>query len=374
VFGTRHAEHCGPKAVLLNMSRLAILLQACGSILALAHLWDARMRGSVWRSLHAYLLLSVIVLIAWRTIDLIRGQLSLQAYRRPRAHWPQLAAAALRVVVWLLLAAAVDVAMPDELFRHPGESPIKSWIAAGVLVLTAVLPRQPRWAPGDALFSVVLVVVCFDLSRALNDHTGEALDVESPFERSSYVLNAGAGPLVNEYAWCSGWTAATDLFPLTSDGRLRTGDGLRGFPCFGAPVLAPASGRIASVVDDRPDMPVGEVDREVPSGNTLSIQTRDGRYLLLAHLMQSSILVEEGDLVTAGQKVALCGNSGAARMPHLLLQARSRPVPCTEGEGAGVFALSFVNAQRFRAGAVRHGPFVVRRNDIIRPLTMNDAP
>ncbi len=356
------------------MAVLAILLQTCGSVLALAHLWDARMRGSMWRSLHTYLLLSVIVLVAWRTIDLIRGQLSLQAYRQPRAHWPQLAAAALRIVVWLLMAVAVDVAMPDELFRHPGESPTKSWIAAGVLVLTAVLPRRPRWAPGDVLFSVLLVAVCFDLSRALNERIGEALDVKSPFERPSYVFNGGAGPLVNEHARCAGWTGATDLYPLTSDGRLREGDGLPAFPCFGAPVLAPVSGRIASIVDDRPDMPVGEVDRESPSGNTLSIQTSDGRYLLLAHLMQSSILVKEGDRVTAGQKIARCGNSGAASMPHLLLQAQASPVPCTEGDGARVFSLRFVHAQRFRADVVREAPFVVRRNDIIRPLIMDEGP
>jgi murein DD-endopeptidase MepM/ murein hydrolase activator NlpD len=138
-------------------------------------------------------------------------------------------------------------------------------------------------------------------------------------------------------------------------------------------VLAPVSGRIASVVHDRSDMPLGERDYEVPAGNTLSIQTSDGRYLLLAHLMQSTILVREGERVTAGQKIARCGNSGVASLPHLLLQARDRPGAWNGDAQGRTFPLRFIDALRIRDESVTLDPFVVRRNDIIEPLAVDEG-
>lgn len=354
------------------MARLGLPFQIVGVAAAFAFLWHARTKGPLWSSLHAYLILGAIVLVAWRTIDLIRGQLSLRAYRQARAHAPQLAAVGLRVVVWLLVALAVDVGMPHARFRYQDETTTKGWIAAGILVLTALLPRQRRWAPGDVLFGALLGVLGLDVGRALIDRESHALDVAPPFDRSMYVLNAGAGPLVNEHARYPGWTGATDLFPRTFGGGVCSGNGLRAYPCFGAAVLAPVSGRIAHVVNDRPDMRLGELDYEVPSGNSVSIETNDGRYLLLAHLMQSTIRVRVGERVTAGQELARCGNSGVASMPHLLLQAQDRPAPLQEGRAPRTFPLRFVDAVRVRGEERVEGPFAVRRNDVIVPLGSDD--
>jgi murein DD-endopeptidase MepM/ murein hydrolase activator NlpD len=354
------------------MAAWAMPLKTCCTAFVLALLWRARMLQPIWSSLHGYLLLSAFVLVTWRTVDLISGQVNLRAYGQAAAHWPQLMAVALRVAVWLSMAVAVDLAMPDEAFRYHGESRSKSWIAAGVLVLTAALPRKRRWEPGDLFFGVLFVVIGFDVLRALSDRSGNALDVAPPFDRPIYVLNGGAGPLVNEHARHPGWTGAIDLFLLTSGGQVCAGQGLAAFPCFGAPVLAPVSGRIANVVRDRPDMSVGTVDEEVPTGNSLSIQTSDGRYLLLAHLEHSTILVKEGDRVTVGQELARCGNSGTSRLPHLLLQAQDRPEPLRVGQEGSTFSLRFVNTLRLRREDVQAGPITVRRNDVIEPLILDE--
>jgi murein DD-endopeptidase MepM/ murein hydrolase activator NlpD len=350
------------------MPRFAVLAQTCSVVAILVLLWLSRTRAPVWSALHAYLLLSAIVFVAWRAIDLIRGRISLLAYRQAKAHWPQLAATLLRVVVWVLIAVAVDVGMPTETFRYQEESSAQSWIAASVLVILALLPRRRRWAPGDVLFGVLLLVVGSDLAFALNEQVDNALDIRSPFERSSYVLNGSASLLVNEHARISGEAWGTDLYPHTRSGRLCQGSGLAAFPCFGAPVLAPVAGRIDRVVSDRPDMPLGEVDEEVPTGNSVSIQTQDGRCLMLAHLKRLSILVREGEDVTVGQQIARCGNSGRASVPHLFLQARGCSVAPSEGAPPPTFPLRFVEALRFRDRSFAEDPFVVRRNDIIYPL------
>jgi hypothetical protein len=353
----------------LTMPGLVVLAQTCSVVAILVLLWQSRMRAPVWSALHAYLLLSAIVLVAWRTIDLIRGRLSLIAYRQAKAHWPQLAATLLRVVVWVLMAIAVDVAMPTETFRYQAESRTKSWIAASVLVILALLPRQRRWAPGDALFGALLLVVGVDLARAINEQVDNALDIRSPFERSSYVLNGSASLLVNEHARLSGGAWGMDLYPFTRSGLLCQGSGLTAFPCFGAPVLAPVAGRIGRVVSDRPDMPLGELDEEVPIGNSVSIQTHDGRCLVLAHLKQSTILVREGEEVTIGQQIARCGNSGVASVPHLFLQAQGCSVGASEDSPPRTFPLRFVEALRIRDRSITEDPFVVRRNDIVYRLT-----
>jgi murein DD-endopeptidase MepM/ murein hydrolase activator NlpD len=355
------------------MPGFAVLAQACGVVAILVLLWQSRMRAPVWSALHGYLLLSAIVLVAWRAIDLIRGRLSLLAYRQPRAHWPQLAATLLRVVVWLLMAVAVDIAMPTATFRYQAESRAKSWIAASVLMILALLPRQRRWAPGDVLFGALLLVVGLDLARALDEQVENALDIRSPFERSSYVLNGSASLLVNDHARLSDGAWGTDLYPFTRSGLLCQGTGMAAFPCFGAAVLAPVAGRIGRVVSDRPDMRLGESDEEVPTGNSVSIQTQDGRCLMLAHLEQATILVREGEDVTVGQEIARCGNSGAARIPHLFLQARGCPVGLSEESPLRTFPLRFIDALRIREGSLTADPFVVRRNDIVYRLTDDEA-
>jgi peptidase M23-like protein len=331
------------------------------------------MQAPLWSTLHSYLLLSAIVLAAWRTIDLIRGRLNLLAYRQVKAHWPQLAATLLRVVVWVLMAVAVDVAMPDEMFRYQAESRTKCWIAASVLVTLSLLPRQPRWAPGDVLFGALLLVLGVDLARALNEQVDDALDIRSPFERTSYVLNGSSSQLVNEHMKLPGGAWGTDLYPLTRGGRLCRGKGLAAFPGFGAPVLAPITGRIGRVVSDRPDMPLGELDCEVPTGNSVTIQTQDGRWLMLAHLQQSTILLREGDDVTVGQQIARCGNSGVASIPHLFLQAGDRSVAPGEGSPPHTLPLRFVEALRIRGRSITEDPFLVRRNDVIYRFAGDDG-
>ena len=48
-----------------------------------------------------------------------------------------------------------------------------------------------------------------------------------------------------------------------------------------------------------------------------------GRYVMMGHLKQGSALVEVGDGVRLGQRLALVGNSGNTSEPHLHIQVRT---------------------------------------------------
>jgi hypothetical protein len=115
------------------------------------------------------------------------------------------------------------------------------------------------------------------------------------------------------------------------------------FVAFGRPILAPADGVVVQVHD-------GEVDHEarrsqltlVPyafsqasrlrqgaaglAGNHVVIKLRDGdTFVVLAHLKAGSHRVRVGDVVTTGQPIAECGNSGNSTQPHLHIQVMDHP-------------------------------------------------
>lgn len=110
------------------------------------------------------------------------------------------------------------------------------------------------------------------------------------------------------------------------------------FFAYGRPILAPAHGTVVQVHDGEIDhvgrrsqltlvpYALGQPARlrqgvSAIAGNHLIIALRgSGAFVALAHLRTGSIRVAIGDEVTAGQRVADCGNSGNSTQPHVHLQ------------------------------------------------------
>ncbi|MHA4819066.1 peptidoglycan DD-metalloendopeptidase family protein [Streptomyces aculeolatus] len=123
----------------------------------------------------------------------------------------------------------------------------------------------------------------------------------------------------------------------------------RDFPAYGAPVLAPAAGRVVTAVgsahrDHRARntvpglvylMVVEQMVRSVAAGagigaivgNHVVLELADGSYALFAHLRRGSTTVRPGDAVRAGQQLAEVGNSGNSSEPHLHFQLMDGPDP-----------------------------------------------
>ncbi len=110
------------------------------------------------------------------------------------------------------------------------------------------------------------------------------------------------------------------------------------FIAWGQPVLAPAGGVVVGVHDGEPDhaarrsqlalLPyaLGQPARlrqgvAAVAGNHVVIRLGHATaFVALAHLRAGSIDVAPGEEVSAGQRLAACGNSGNSTQPHLHLQ------------------------------------------------------
>ena len=167
------------------------------------------------------------------------------------------------------------------------------------------------------------------------------------------------------------WSHAWDL-EVTDDAGERwrnVGTEPHDFYAFGAPVVAPADGRVARAVGHLEDNPIGHVDTTNNWGNTLVLAHTGGVYSALSHLQQGSLLVREGEVVVRGQVLARVGNSGRSPAPHLHVQLQASPeigAPTLAGE-----FLQFVRTSSRGRSYITHASPVT--GDRVETLQVDDS-
>jgi hypothetical protein len=199
------------------------------------------------------------------------------------------------------------------------------WVGLIAFVLLSLIPLR-RVALGSNLLvaagTIFLAVQLISVYRPPVD----AVTVASPLAGEWWVGHGGHAELVNYHQTRSTQRHALDIMQVV-DGSIHRPDStdLTSYYIYDQPVLAPASGTVTYVVDGHPDLPIGSVDSQHPTGNQLVIDIGGGRYLLMGHLRQGSIAVNVGDHVTEGQPIARVGKSGHTSHPHLHIQAQTLP-------------------------------------------------
>ncbi|MER7763701.1 M23 family metallopeptidase [Streptomyces sp. NPDC097619] len=131
---------------------------------------------------------------------------------------------------------------------------------------------------------------------------------------------------------------AIDWMKLTDEGTFRSGDKTRNesYADYGEAVYAVADGTVSSTLDTVEAGTPGILPADDPVlGPKLTLQNVDGNHVIqdlgggvwamYAHLIKGSLLVEPGDRVTKGQKIAELGNTGNSNAPHLHFQLMDDP-------------------------------------------------
>ena len=96
-----------------------------------------------------------------------------------------------------------------------------------------------------------------------------------------------------------------------------TGEANEDYYAFSKELYAPCDGEVVLVVDGIKDNIPGILNPIYIPGNTVIIKTANGEFVFFAHFKQHSIVVKQGQKVTTGALLGLCGNSGNSSEPHL---------------------------------------------------------
>jgi hypothetical protein len=177
--------------------------------------------------------------------------------------------------------------------------------------------------------------------------------LELPFRGRWIVENSPARRVPSHGTHAFGASHAID-FVAVRDGRTaplrdwRTAfavEPVQRFYAFNQPVFAPAGGRVVSAQDGEPDLvarrsPFARISYAATqatrarqgarglAGNHVIIELDDGGpYLVVAHLRYGTVAVRPGEMVSVGQPLGRCGNSGNSTQPHVHLQVMDHHDP-----------------------------------------------
>lgn len=119
----------------------------------------------------------------------------------------------------------------------------------------------------------------------------------------------------------------------------------RSYYAYGKPVIAVADATVVTARDGLPDnvpghntpghegfSPAVPITMDTVAGNTITLDLGSGQFAYYCHLQPSSVRVKVGERVRRGQVIALIGDSGDAREPHLHFEITNSP-KLLAGEG-----------------------------------------
>jgi hypothetical protein len=215
------------------------------------------------------------------------------------------------------------------------------WLSVLLLVVGPFV-GVPPWL----LFGVFLVAlaVYFRVGTVRRPPVEVALPVRGRWR----ALNRPADKVPSHGLHAYGQTYAIDLVhdpvapPRPEFGWRPLSQPPEDFPGFGQPVFAPADGVVVRARGRSRDhhsrnswpallfLVAEAAVREARGpggilGNHLVLDLGDGVYAVLAHLKHGSLRVGRGDRVTAGEQVAVCGNTGNSTEPHVHFHLMDHP-------------------------------------------------
>jgi serine/threonine protein kinase len=332
--------------------------------------WTVNAQGIFFNALAVFIMLMVpvrIVLILW---NVFYRTLEYRLWRKPlarelRRYWWQVGNGWL---FWLLVGLTLELCIVPAQFTPQEYTTIRTidWGGITILMLLWLLPGKRIYVATNLAFAVGSIFMATQMTRIYWPvPKTEGVILAAPFRGEWLVVNGGRSALINIHYRLSNQRDALDIERIVN-GQERTGDRKKwtSYPSWDETLYAPADGKIAKVVNDLDDNPLGQRDEENRAGNLVAIDMGDGRCVMMAHLQKGSVLVAEGDIVRTAQPIAKCGNSGNTTGPHLHLQVQNGPdfyAPDLKTYPILFRDVTCMRSKRPRADA----PFFVRRNDRI---------
>lgn len=228
--------------------------------------------------------------------------------------------------VFLDVTFPPEDAIPDEIFSRvtatreisgadgkPAPLPASAPVPATITFTGAATPEGPAAVVIDPPLRGSGWVAANGCCDAITSHRGA-------------IMAVNGAPRVPE-------RFAIDWVRLGEDGRIFSGDGskVEDFAYYGTEVRSVAAGTVVNLYDAAdtqvPNADPTGITTENIGGDMIVVDIGGGNYAFYAHLQRGSLRVKLGDRVTAGQVVALLGNSGNTTAPHLHFHVMDGPSP-----------------------------------------------
>ncbi|NKI30693.1 M23 family metallopeptidase [Croceivirga thetidis] len=199
----------------------------------------------------------------------------------------------------------------------------------------------------------------FDVPRIERNSTLMQL----PFNNEWFVFWGGTTEEDNYHVAYENQKFAFDLVRVVN-GKTFSGDAERNenYFAFGQEIVAPCKAQVVEIIDGVKDNVPGVVNSFDLTGNTVVLRTDDDEFLVLAHLKENSIVVEEGQEVNAGEVLAQCGNSGNSSEPHLHLSLQNTQDMANAIGGKLYFDSILVNGETHRDYLPKKGEYISNSN------------
>jgi hypothetical protein len=148
-----------------------------------------------------------------------------------------------------------------------------------------------------------------------------------PFDSTWYVFWGGDNEDENYHVTNRAQKNAFDLLIKDAAGKSFRTDGKTNedYYAFGENIYSPCKGVVVKVIDGVAQNVPGKMNPAELTGNSVIINSDKNEYILMAHFQTNSVIVKVGDRVVAGQKIAVCGNSGNSSEPHLHMHIMDAP-------------------------------------------------
>ena len=151
--------------------------------------------------------------------------------------------------------------------------------------------------------------------------------LQLPFKGEWFTVWGGDTKAQNYHVISPTQKHAFDILKLGKNRKTYERSGTRNedYYAFGQPLYAVCDATVHTVIDGVPDNKPGEMNPAQPTGNTVILKTENEEYIVYAHFEESTIAVNEGQLVRKGQFLGNCGNSGNSTEAHLHLHIQDGP-------------------------------------------------
>ena len=291
------------------------------TILVLSALFSTRFIG-----LYSHQALAFVLFLAllWGVVSRLwwwkKGTLHGRLNRDDQTHFLQ---AVGRGYFWVVLGFTTLIIFP----RSAEMVPLMATIAVvWALVLGLQLLQAKQTNRGTTIVMLLGgMILMFDTFQALRPTVEPIVRIAAPFKGEWIVLQGGRSPLQSHHLVAYNQKYALDLVKIENGKIFRETEGNANVLCWEEPLYAPVDG---TVVTSKGDMEDSEglnfvTDPDDATGNTVTIQTEEGHYVVFAHLRQGSVVVSEGQSVKVGDPIGKTGNSGNTTMPHLHFQVQT---------------------------------------------------